>query len=554
MLKKYKWFWIIGAVFIVGGIAAFLLTRSRNAGATTNAEIGDTAVAFVGDLAESATATGQVEAQREARLSLARSGIVLEVAAAVGDSVKQGDVLVQLETAALERDVASAELDVAIAKADLAKLLDGPDAAELAAAESAVTSAEAKLEKLLEGPSIEEIVASEAGMKAAQANVWSASGNLQATKSISDADIMAAEKALKEAQDTWQDAHNIWVILADCKVNESGTHDCTPKENSSRMDSITQQVQAASADVAIKQAQLDDLLNPSASSVSASQASISSASALYDAAVARHQALLAGASAADIAAAKADLASAQASLDGLTAGPSASDLKIYETRLAQAETGLEEAQIALADAWLAAPFDGVVTAVYVAVGENVSGQAIELLDSKNLEVVLAVDEVDIGQLAVGQAAKVTMETWPKEEISSEITAIAPSPTAGDSGIVSYDVHLALRQTALPILVGMTANADLITSVGRDVLLVPNAAITADRENGTYSVNIVRTNPDGSTSVLPTEVSIGLKDEDYTQIVSGLVEGDVVILGKFEAPVQTFGRGGGGPGGEGGPGF
>ncbi len=48
MLKKYKWFWIIGAVFIVGGIAAFWVgTPSRNAGATTNAEIGDTAVAFV---------------------------------------------------------------------------------------------------------------------------------------------------------------------------------------------------------------------------------------------------------------------------------------------------------------------------------------------------------------------------------------------------------------------------------------------------------------------------------------------------------------------------
>jgi HlyD family secretion protein len=461
---------------------------------------------------------------------------------------------VQLETATLERAVTAAELDVAIAKANLAELLDGPSMAELAAAETAVSSAQAKLDKLLDGPSEEEIAASEAGVKAAQANVWSASGSLQATNTVSDADIMAAEKNLKEAQDAWQEVHNIWVLLADCKENDSGTHDCTPKEGSDRMESITERVQAASAEISIKQAQLDALLHPAASSVAASQASVSSASAQYDAALARHEALLAGASDADIAAAEADLASAKASLDNLISGPSASDLKIYETRLAQSEIGLEEAQNSLADATLVAPFDGVITAVHVAIGENVSGLAIELLDSNSLEVVLGVDEIDIGQLAVGQPAKVAMETWPNEDISSEITAIAPSSSANDSGVVTFDVHLALDQTDLPILVGMTANADLITNVGEDVLLVPNAAVTADRENGTYAVNVVRTKEDGSTTVMPVEVTIGLKDNDHTQIISGLVEGDVVILGTFEAPVRTFGPGGNGPGADEGPGF
>lgn len=545
MLKKYKWVWIVGAIVIVGGLAAFFITRSKNIAASNNGEIGETTVAFIGDLAESATASGQVQAQRDAMLSLAGSGIVEQVKVAVGDSVTQGDILVQLETAALERDVTSAELDVAIAKANLAKLLEESSATELAAAESAVSSAQAKLDNLLDGPSEEEIAASEAGMKAAQANIWSASGNLQATNTVSDADILAAEKSLKEAEDAWQDVHNIWVRLADCVENDDGSHTCTPKEGSDRMESISEQVQSASANVAIKQAQLDDLLNPAASSVAASQASVSSASAQYDAASARHEALLAGASNADIAAAKADLASAEASLDNLISEPSASDLKIFETRLAQAETGLQEAQNALADAALAAPFDGVITAVHVALGENASGLAVELLDGTSLEVILGVDEIDVGQLAVGQPAKVAMETWPNEDIPSEITAIAPSSSASNSGVVTYDVHLALEQSDLPILVGMTANADLITDVGEDVLLVPNAAITADRENGTYSVNLVRTEEDGSTTVLPVDVTIGLKDNDHTQIISGLVEGDVVILGTFEAPIQGFGPSSGG---------
>ena len=545
MLKKYKWIWIIIAIVIVGGLAAFIFMRRNNANAVANGEIGETAVAFVGDLAESATASGQVQAQRDAGLSLAGSGVVEQVNVAVGDSVKQGDALIRLETAALERAVLSAQLDVTIANAKLANLLAEPTTEELAASEAAVKSAQAKLDKLLAGPSAEEITASEAGLKAAQANAWSASGNVQAANTVSDADILAAEKDLKEAQDAWQNAHNIWVRMADCEENDDGTHDCTPREDSDRMESISEQVQAANAQVAIKQAQLDDLLSPDASNVASSQASLSSASAQYDAAAARNEAMLAGASDAEIAAAEADLASAKASLDGLISEPSASNLKIYETRLAQAETNLQEAQNGLDEATLAAPFDGVITAIHVSMGENATGLAAELLDSNSLEVILSVDEIDVGQLAVGQQARISMETWPSEEIASEITAIAPSSSASNTGVVTYDVHLALEQTDLPILVGMTANADLVTKVGKDVLLVPNAAVTADRENGTYSVNLIRTDEDGSTTVLPVEVTIGLKDTDHTQIISGLTEGDIVILGTFEAPTQGFGPSGGG---------
>jgi len=551
-IKKHKWIWIIGAIIVIAGGAALLLGQKNRSNAAENDDIGETAVAFIGDLAESATASGQVEAQREASLSLAATGLVEKVLVDVGDVVQAGDELVQLENGSLLRAVTSAEQDIAVAEAELAKLKDDPTAAELASAEAAVLSAQVKLDSLLSGPTDEEIAASEAGVNAAQANVWSASGNVQAVQTVSDADILAAEADLQDALDDQEAAHNIWVILADCEKNAEGTHTCTPKVENKRMDSVTEQVQSANAQVAIAQATLDELRNPSASSVASSQAAVSSASAQYDAAMAAHEALLQGASAADIAAAEADLASAMASLDNLTAGPSASDLKIYETRLAQAQTTLQEALNALSDATLTAPFDGVITAVHLSPGEYASGLAAEIVDNNSLEVILNVDEIDVGQLALGQEAVVTMETWPKDEIKSEVTAIAPSASDNSSGIVSYNVHLSLDGTDLPILVGMTANADLITDVGEGVLLVPNSAVTADRENGTFSVNVVRSEADGSTSVNEVEVTIGLKDNDYTQITSGLVEGDVVILGEFTAPVQTFGRGNGGSGG--GPGF
>ena len=158
----------------------------------------------------------------------------------------------------------------------------------------------------------------------------------------------------------------------------------------------------------------------------------------------------------------------------------------------------------------------------------------------SLEVILNVDEIDIGGLAVGQTARITLETWPDEELSGTITAIAPSAATDNSGIVSFDVHLSLDETDLPVLVGMTANADLITANRNDVLLVPNAAITADRQTDTYTVNLVNRDVEDNMTTTPVTVTIGLRDNSYTEITSGLTAGDEVLIGQLNAPLQSFG--------------
>lgn len=520
----------LAAVLLLG----MLLAACGGAPAAETTD-GETAVAFIGNLAESATASGQVEAQREAVLSAASSGIVESVPVAVGDVVQAGDILVQLQTAALARNVAAAEQDVTIAQAELDGLLAGADAADITAAEVALQSAEAALADVLDGPSQAEIAASQAQVDAAQAGVWSASGDLSATKNVSQADIARAQKALDDALDVQREAHDRWVDLAICKVDDSGEYACVPKEENEKMEAATEEVQRANAEVAIKQAQLDALQNPDANRVASSQAGVGTAAAQLDAARARHAALLAGPSAADVAAAEADVASAQATLDGLLDGPKATDVTIYETRLAQAQVALQEAQNALADAAIRAPFDGLVTAVHVAPGEQASGPVVEMLDTNSLEVILNVDEVDLGRLQTGQEAVITLETWPDVEIPSQIAAIAPSASDG-GGTVSYDVHLALGDTDLPVLVGMTANAALITANRENVLLVPNAAVTTDRASGVSTVQVVTTDAEGNRVVTPVEVMIGLRDGRYTQVTDGLAEGDTVLLGRLDAPV------------------
>jgi HlyD family secretion protein len=258
----------------------------------------------------------------------------------------------------------------------------------------------------------------------------------------------------------------------------------------------------------------------------AAQANVNTAAAQRDAAQAQLDLLQRGSTEAQVAAAQAQVAQAEASFASLQKGASEHQITIAEAQVEQARINLEEAQDNLANASLTAPFDGVVTAVLVTEGEWVSGPAVNLQDTSSLEVVLEVDEVDIGAIAVGQEASVTLETWPDDELSGQVVSIAPKAQQVQE-IVVYEVHLVIDSGNLAVRAGMTANASLVTANIQDVLLVPNRAITADREAGKYYVNLVQ---DGQVS--QEEVAVGLRDSNYTRITDGLSEGDEVMIGDF----------------------
>jgi HlyD family secretion protein len=488
--------------------------------------------------------------QREARLTMGISGKVEQVYISVGDAVQAGESLIQLETAALQRNVSSAEQNLIIQQANLDTLLVGPTTADIAASEASITSAQAQLDDLLNGPSEEEIASAQANIDAAEANVWAASAQVgQTNTGASQAEIAAAQQQVAVNQQQYNQALNAHEQTLQCFDGPDGQEVCpllgAPEEQA------RYNLQVAEANLATAQAQLDALLSgPNQDAVSGAQASVSAAVAQQNNAESQLDLLLRGSSQSQIASAEAQLAQAEANHAALLAGTSEEQLAIAQAQVTQAQISLEEAQENLANATLTAPFEGVITAVNVAEGEIASGIVIELVDLNSLEVILNVDEIDIGALEVGQPAIITLESWPDTEIESEIASIAPNAVTGpDSAVVIYEVRLTLAESDLPVRVGMTANASLITANRENVLLVPNAAINADRGNGTYSVNLVSTNADGSQTVTEVAVTIGLRDGRYTQITSGLQAGDEVAIGNI-LPVQDLL--GGGQNGGGGP--
>jgi HlyD family secretion protein len=528
--RKKRVYLIIGGVIaaIIIVLAILLFARPREESRATGE--GEIVKAFIGDLSSSATASGQVRPRREATLSVEMPGRVVGVHTRVGDEVQAGEILMELDTGSLALDVAAAEQNLRLKEANLADLLEEPTEGEVAAAEAAVLSARSQLNQLLAGADPEEIAASEAELRAAEANVWSSSAQLnQTSNAIKRADIAASEAAVAAAESNLK------------SVEIQYTRNPEP-------DDITANTALAEAreNLASAQAQLDLLLaGPDENQVGNAQAGLSASTAQRDATQAQLAKLLAGATASQIAGAEAQLAQAQATLDNLLSGASEEQIAAAEAEVEQARINLEDAQETLAESTLTAPFDGVVTAVNFNEGEFATGEAVKLIDDELLEVVLEVDEIDIGAMAVGQPATLTLETWPSVDLDSKISKIVPrAKNSLGSGLVVYEVHLPLQKVSLPVRTGMTADANLITAEITDVLLVPNQAIDVDRTNGSYSVMLVV-----GDSVEQVPVMIGLRDNQFTQIKSGLSAGDELAVGNT-IPLAEFGPGGEGPSGRG----
>lgn len=482
----------------------------------------ETASPFIGDISSAATATGQIDSIRRAELALGVQGIVTTVNVRTGDIVSAGDLLLALDTSDTALNIATLEQSLAAREADLAALSKAPNAADVAAAEANLASAIARLEDLVKGPDEIDIALAEVDVRSAEASVASAQASLSSTlDTVNQSDVEAARAELVSAENALSDIQQLVDDLGDFSNK-----------------SIADQLRTAENNYNVALAKYNRLLQGADPlSVSASSASIAAANARVESSAATLADTMSGSSTADIAAAEATVASAQASLSQLLETASDQDLAIAQAQVEQARLSLADAEQNLIDSQIVAPFDGTITAVNYAVGETASGIAIEMADHNSLEIVLNVDEIDIGAISIGQPATISLETWREEFIGAEVKSIAPTSGASSSGIVSYDVHLELDETDLPVRLGMTANADLITANRENVLLVPNRAIEADRQQGRFYVNLQI----DEETIERIEVAIGLRDSQFTQIVDGVDEGDTLLI-NFVPPTTEFGGG------------
>jgi len=179
---------------------------------------------------------------------------------------------------------------------------------------------------------------------------------------------------------------------------------------------------------------------------------------------------------------------------------------------------------------------GIVTAVNIAPGVLApSGDAI-VIEADPLEVSAAVAEADLGSIAVGQAASVTIAGL-GATTTGKVTAIAPvASTTGAASVVTYPVTIALDDPPTGLASGMSASVSVVTGRAENVLAVPVPALQGSA--GNYSVRVV----DATGQVVVRPVEVGLVGDEYVEIRSGLAEGDAVVTGTASARQTTTGGG------------
>ncbi|MHA6621239.1 efflux RND transporter periplasmic adaptor subunit [Pseudonocardia sp. DLS-67] len=174
--------------------------------------------------------------------------------------------------------------------------------------------------------------------------------------------------------------------------------------------------------------------------------------------------------------------------------------------------------------------------------QGTGGPFMVLSNIDSYQLVVPFEESDAARIAVNQQVDVTVDAVPDLHAPATVLAIAPTGTPS-SGIVEYNATIVLREGSDPRLRdGQTALADVITDSVDNVLRVPSATV---RREGANTVVDVR-GEDGQS--VPTPFEAGTVGDEYTQVLSGLREGQELLLPQ-PAPAAASG-GGGGPGGGG----
>ena len=196
-----------------------------------------------------------------------------------------------------------------------------------------------------------------------------------------------------------------------------------------------------------------------------------------------------------------------------------------------------DAESAVADAKLVAPFGGVVEQVTISVGDMVSSAAplVSMLDPLDLYVEAQVSDMDIDRIQPGQAVDVSFDAFRDEPPLAGAFGEIPSFGQYQNGVTIFGVPVTFEDPDVGLMVGMSANLALPLEIKRGVLVIPAMAVSYDRD-GAY-VRLVR-----GEDVEQQPVRLGTSDGMTTEVLEGLSEGDVIRVPMY-GPIGPYYFGG-----------
>jgi HlyD family secretion protein len=205
-----------------------------------------------------------------------------------------------------------------------------------------------------------------------------------------------------------------------------------------------------------------------------------------------------------------------------------------QAQVAEDQANLKQLDEQLSYTDIVSPIDGVVLSRNVEMGDAVSsilvlGSSATLVmtlgDTSQVYVKGKVDESDIGKVYLGQPARIKVESFKDKTFNGVVTKISPMGVEKDN-VTTFEVRVSINNATGELKAEMTANAEIILEEHKNVLQIPEGAIIYDKDKKA-SIEIPDTSAkDGKKKIA---VNIGISNGAKTEVLSGVKEGDQVVL-------------------------
>ena len=216
---------------------------------------------------------------------------------------------------------------------------------------------------------------------------------------------------------------------------------------------------------------------------------------------------------------------------GLSGDDLTESIQSASESLRSAEISMQNLQDAMNNYTVTAPISGTIIEKDAKVGDAVkAGDTLCIVyDLSYLEMNINVDELQISSISVGQKVQITADAVPDKTYVGTVTRVSMKG-ASNGGTTTYPVSIRIDDTD-GLRPGMNANAEIVVAKANNALVVPNAAVV----RGSY-VLVTKDSPSAANADTAMEapegfvyvpVKTGVSDDDYTQIVSGIQEGDTI---------------------------
>ena len=239
----------------------------------------------------------------------------------------------------------------------------------------------------------------------------------------------------------------------------------------------------------------------------------------------------------------------------------------YARKLESLEVGLNEnvtedqdlatlnpSESRIADQTIESPMDGTVINIATQVGETVSTSGtsavgasgtlesstietsgfITIADLSALQMEISVDQADMPKVTGGQGVKISFDAIPDREFDGTVTLTDPIPV-NDQNVITYTVYTSISNPDPAVRLGMSADIEFDVGKKENVLAVPNIAVKT-KDGKKVVTTVVNGNQEN------VDVEVGASDDENTEIISGLSEGDEVVVGTIKKSSEQGGGG------------